>query len=127
MLPPILQHSILLSLIPRHHHPKLIALRNSNSNRAPEESELTDVLELMAHPPAVTIDMIAVAAGTKGENIDFAEWLRDRKNNRILPHRLEKCGYVAIRNETECSGRWKIHGKRQTVYARFELSNEQAV
>ena len=96
-----------------------------DSNRAPEKSELTDVLELMTYPPAVTIDMIAVAAGTKGENLDFAEWLRDRKNNRILPHRLEKCGYVAIRNETESSGRWKIHGKRQTVYARFELSNDE--
>jgi Family of unknown function (DUF5906) len=94
-----------------------------DSNRAPEESELTDVLEQMNYPPAVTIDMIAVAAGTRVQNIDFAEWLRDRKNNRILPHRLEKCGYVAVRNDTESSGRWKIGGKRQTVYARFELSN----
>jgi hypothetical protein len=79
----------------------------------------------MNYPPAVTIDMIAVAAGTRVQNIDFAEWLRDRKNNRILPHRLEKCGYVAVRNDTESSGRWKIHGKRQTVYARFELSNAE--
>jgi hypothetical protein len=69
--------------------------------------------------------MIAVAAGTRVQNIDFAEWLRDRKNNRILPHRLEKCGYVAVRNDTEGSGRWKIGGKRQTVYARFELSNAE--
>jgi hypothetical protein len=79
----------------------------------------------MNYPPAVTIDMIALAAAMGLSNMDFATWLRDRKNNRILPHRLEKCGYVAVRNDTEISGRWKINGKRQTVYARFELSNAE--
>jgi hypothetical protein len=71
-LPPTLQHSIFPSSMPRHHPPKLrLFWEIVDSNRAPEESELSDVLEQMNYPSAVTIDMIAVAAGT-GLHMDFA-------------------------------------------------------
>ena len=53
---------------------------------------------------------------------DFETWIRDRKNRRAIPHRLEKCGYVPVRNDTADDGLWKINGKRQVVYARSTLS-----
>ena len=52
----------------------------------------------------------------------FADWLRDRKNRRAMPHRLERCGYVPVRNDTVNSGLWVIRGIRQVVYAKAELS-----
>jgi hypothetical protein len=52
----------------------------------------------------------------------FADWIGDRKNRRIIPHRLEKCGYVPIRNPDADDGHWKILGRRQVVYAKNTLS-----
>jgi hypothetical protein len=56
-------------------------------------------------------------------NCEFAVWLKDRKNRRAIPHRLENCGYVPVRNDADKSdGQWKIKGARQTIYAKAELS-----
>ena len=52
----------------------------------------------------------------------FGEWLRDRKNRRLIPHRLEAVDYVPVRNESAKDGLWKLGGKRQVVYARRDLS-----
>jgi hypothetical protein len=52
----------------------------------------------------------------------FGEYLRDRKNASRIPHRLESCGYVAVRNDAAKDGLWKINGKRQVIYAKAELS-----
>jgi hypothetical protein len=52
---------------------------------------------------------------------EFALWLGDRKNARRIPHRLEACGYVPVRNPDAKDGLWKIDGTRP-VYARHELS-----
>jgi hypothetical protein len=52
----------------------------------------------------------------------FADWLAERRNRRIIPHRLERCGYVPVRSDTANDGMWKIRGKRQAVYARSTLS-----
>jgi hypothetical protein len=97
---------------------------------APEDAELADALEALRSkeekerddigPPAVTLDDVidAVPLG----NAAFGEWLRDRKNRRIIPHRFEQCGYVAVRNEGAKDGRWKVDGQRKTVYARKDLT-----
>jgi phage/plasmid primase-like uncharacterized protein len=89
-----------------------------DSNRAPENAELADVLDALGNRPAVTItDIICYA------NENFAEWLRDRRNSRQIPHRLEAAGYVRVRNAADKhDGQWKVAGKRQTIYAREELS-----
>jgi Family of unknown function (DUF5906) len=88
-----------------------------DSNRAPEEAELADALDKLGNPDATTLIMITnVATG------DFDEWIRDRKNRRAIPHRLEKCGYVPVRNDTAESGLWVINGTRQVVYAKVALS-----
>jgi hypothetical protein len=90
----------------------------ADSNRVPEESELADVLDRLGKPDVVTLRKIQLSASS-----DFAEWLRDRKNRRAIPHRLDSCGYVPVRNpDDKRDGQWKIGDKRYTVYAKAALS-----
>lgn len=89
----------------------------ADTNRAPEELEIADLLDGLGSPKAVTLSRLQLAA--KG---DFGDWIKDRKNRRAIPHRLEKCGYTPVRNPDATDGLWKIAGKRQTVYAKAGLS-----
>ena len=89
----------------------------ADSNRSGEESELADVLELIGNPDATTIARIA-----HGADLELSGWLKDRKNRRLIPHRLEKVGYIPVRNEYADDGLWKLNGKRQAVYAKSALS-----
>jgi hypothetical protein len=94
-----------------------------DSNRSLEEPELADVLDALGRPAAVTLASIQSSAAG-----DFADWIRDRKNRRAIPHKLESCGYVAVRNPTDKSdGRWKVDSKRQVIYAKAELSKIEQV
>jgi hypothetical protein len=65
----------------------------------------------------VTLDMIR-----SGAKLSFIEWLNDRKNARMISHRMGECGYVPVRNRAAKDGQWRVKGKRQTVYAKAELS-----
>jgi hypothetical protein len=87
------------------------------SNRAPEDAPLSDALDALNNPAAVTLSQLASSASE-----DFAEWLRDRKNSRRIPHRLEECGYVPHRNEAAKDGLWKVAGRRQAIYVQASLS-----
>jgi hypothetical protein len=58
---------------------------------------------------------------------NFGEWLRDRKNARRIPHRLESCGYVAVRNDGAKDGHWKVDGRRQVIYAKPTLSQSERI
>ena len=73
---------------------------------------------VLVPPEAITIDMITRAV----EGTETAAWIIDRRNRRIIPHRLEKCGYEPVRNDLAQDGLWKIGGKRQAVYAHNSLS-----
>ncbi len=64
-----------------------------DANRAPEDAELADVLDRLGNPAATTLDRLAGSASE-----DFKEWLNDRRNRRVIPHRLEAVGYVRARN-----------------------------
>jgi hypothetical protein len=88
-----------------------------DANRAPEDAELADVLDKMGNPYAVTLAEITNMAG--GE---FREWITDRKNRRAIPHRMEKCHYVPVRNDAADDGLWKIRDARQVIYAKNTLS-----
>ena len=55
------------------------------------------------------------------------EWLDDRKNRRVVPHRFEKCGYTPVRNPYAKDGLWKISGKRQAVYGRTGVPSDQLI
>jgi hypothetical protein len=88
-----------------------------DANRAPEDAELADALDRLGAPKATTLTEIAERA--EG---GFADWIRDRRNSRNIPHRMEAAGYVPVRNDGQADGRWKIGGKNQVVYARHELT-----
>jgi Family of unknown function (DUF5906) len=90
------------------------------ANHAPEQSEMADVLDKLGNPPVVTLAQIV----SKAEG-DFAEWLDNRKNHRIIPHRLEDCGYAAVRNDNARDRLWKVNEKRCVVYGRRDLPRDQ--
>ena len=96
-----------------------------DAGRAPEDAELADVLDQLGDPDAVTLSMLVAKAEEDFDSSsqdDFASWLRDRRNNRKIRHRMEGVGYLSVRNEGAQDGRWKIGGKNVVVYARRELS-----
>jgi Family of unknown function (DUF5906) len=87
-----------------------------DANRAPEDSELADLLDELGNPATVTLTEIrARATGS------FLDWLEDRKNRRAIPHRMESASYVPVRNDIADDGLWKSDGKRQVIYARCDL------
>ena len=88
-----------------------------DANRAPEDAELADALEQLGSPAATTLTEVAGTA-----TVDFAEWVRDRKNSRKIPHRMEAVGYVKVRNPDAKDGNWKLRGRRQVIYVRHVLS-----
>jgi hypothetical protein len=97
-----------------------------NANRAPEDAELADVLDDLGQPDVVTLDRVASQASALQPA--FAEWLRDSKlNARRIPHRFEDCGYVAVRNPNDSEGRWKIGGRRHTIYGKITLSESERI
>jgi hypothetical protein len=87
-----------------------------NANRSPEDAELADTLDLLGNPVAITLAKIQAAA-----TAEFAEWLRERRNRKMIQHRLESCGYTAVRNEAASDGMWRADGKRQVIYAHARL------
>jgi hypothetical protein len=98
---------------------------------APEESEFADALDRLRNPAVVSLaQIIGVAPGRfkdadgveRVERGSFLDWLKDRKNCRAIPHRLEKGGYVMARNPDAKDGRWKVNSTRVTIYARANLS-----
>lgn len=93
-----------------------------SSNQAPEDAELADALDALGRPAAVTVARVAEKADTA-----FAEWLRDRRSSRRLPHRFEECGYVPARNPDAQDGLFKVNGKRCVVYAKREMSVREQV
>jgi hypothetical protein len=87
------------------------------ASSAPEDAELTDVLESLGNPAAVTLNqLIERTVGTEA-----MEWLMDRKNRRAIPHRMERCGYTQVRNPDAGDGLWKLRGKRQGGLCEGEL------
>jgi uncharacterized protein DUF5906 len=89
----------------------------ADANRAPEDAEMADALEGLGNPPAVTL------ADILGYVVDesFRDWLQDRRSSRQIPHRMETAGYVPVRNSTAKDGLWKLHGRRQVIYAKTAL------
>jgi hypothetical protein len=88
-----------------------------DANRAPEDAELADALDALGNPNAVTLTSLSTFASE-----GFSQWLRDRRNGRQIPYRLEAAGYVPVRKEGTKDGLWVIEGRRQVVYARAALA-----
>ena len=116
MSPPIWPNSISRASTRKRRRPRRDAFwAIVDANRAPEDAELADVLDAVDRD-AVTLDMLINKA--TGE---IEEWLRDRKNRRAIPHPLEQCGYVPVRNVGRDDGLFIVSGRRQVIYAPSRL------
>ena len=88
---------------------------------APEEAELADILDALGakenaldadgKPCGPVVTTLAKVLG-KAEG-DLFEWLKDRKNRRVIPHRFEACGYTPVRNSDAKDRLWVI-GRQAT-------------
>ena len=87
-----------------------------NAYRPSEDAELADVLDEMGNPDIVTLRRVAAKASG-----DFAQWLNDRKNRRVIPHRFDAYGYRPVRNPDAESGLWVIRRRREVVYGRSDV------
>jgi hypothetical protein len=84
---------------------------------APEDAELADVIDTLKNPDALHLKLL-IAAATG----DILDWLMNRKNRRAIPHRLERRGYVSVRNPNAKDGLWVLEDARQVIYAKNTLS-----
>lgn len=84
--------------------------------RAPEEAELADALDKIGNPAITTLAEIQRVA-----SMDFSEWLRDRRNRRVIAHRFKGAGYLSVRNPNAKDGLWKVDNVRQVIYGRHEI------
>ena len=76
-----------------------------STGSAPEDAELADLLDKLGNPDAVTLAQLRAKA-----DASFDEWLSDRRNRRVIPHRMSSCGYVPVRNPDTEDGLWRIQG-----------------
>jgi hypothetical protein len=90
----------------------------ADANQAPEDAELADVLDTLGRPEVVTIDAMINVSNYS----ELSMWLKERKNRRVIPHRMEKCGYTPTRNDTADDGLWRINKRRQVVYGRSDVA-----
>jgi Bifunctional DNA primase/polymerase, N-terminal/Family of unknown function (DUF5906) len=88
-----------------------------DSNRPPEDSELADALDQLGNPKATTIRHVANRA-----SFEFASWLRDKRNAKVVSNRFKDCGYVSVGKPDRKDGYWKVAGVRMVVYCLSELS-----
>ena len=87
---------------------------------------LADALDEMGNGQGTSQHLLACF---RSPTIDDAartmEWLLDRQRRRSIPHRLERCGYIACRNPDADDGLWTINGRRQTLYTKASLTPEE--
>jgi hypothetical protein len=95
------------------------------SSRAPGDDEMQDAIVALGCPDALTLAQIIFHS--EGAQPEFALFLRDRKNSRLIPHRLEACGYVSVRCDTTTDGRWKVGGRNVMVYSKTTLSIRERI
>ena len=110
--------------------------RMVDGGMAPEVPELRDVLDRLGKVdatgkprPPVVVTLTQVMEAVRPEETfgwstrqDLYGWLIDRKNRRTIPHPLESCGYIPVRNSSAESGLWVIAGKRQVLYGRKDVA-----
>jgi hypothetical protein len=87
--------------------------------------ELADVLDDLGRPDAVTLSDVTNRAAIL--HLAFADWLRDRRNRRSIPHRFEDCGYVAVSNPNDSAGRSMAPATRFTARRRSRCAIASAL
>jgi hypothetical protein len=53
---------------------------------------------------------------------ELGAFLHDRKNRKVISHRIIAAGYEIIRNDAAKDGLWVINGARKTIYAKKSLT-----
>jgi hypothetical protein len=91
------------------------------AGEAPERGEMRDLMELLGNPRALTLaDLVT---GAMRHNLRTVEQdLTDRRNQRAIPHWMERSGYAAVRNPNADDGMFKVGGRRVVVYAQRALT-----
>ncbi len=84
---------------------------------SPKTRNWRDALDRLGNPAVVTLEDLTGPGQTA-----LGDFLKDRKNARLVPHRMETAGYVPVRNPYAKSGLWQLNGRRQVVYGRRDLS-----
>ena len=87
-----------------------------------EDAELADVIDALGNPDALTLGQLIDHTAEIGAAA--ADWLMERKNRRAIPHRMERCDYVPVRNPDRAansSGLWIVGKQRQMIYALASL------
>ncbi|UGA45663.1 DUF5906 domain-containing protein [Bradyrhizobium quebecense] len=125
---------------PKAPPPKTVAFHEIVASGVPsEEIELTDLIERMGNPDALTLAQLTEHVGKQAGLSELEDWINKRDNKKVLPHRLEMCGYARTPNPDNKQGLWIIeswmcgrweNGKpvgekikqRQQVYAKAALS-----
>ncbi|WP_457298652.1 primase-helicase family protein [Phyllobacterium sp. P5_D12] len=88
-----------------------------DAQRSSDESEFEDAIDRLTESNggelrlAFSTDRLALAASEH-----LAAWIRDPKNRRQVPKKLEKLGYIRVEHPDNQSRLWKINGRRQAVY-----------
>ena len=93
---------------------------------APEAGDLSDAIEGLGNPEALTLSMIR----SQPLGSDMLAMLGDVKRRKHLSARLAEAGYIPVLNPDEKAGRWRLpvsgeHGAptiKTTIYGRRELS-----
>ena len=93
-----------------------------DANQGAEEGGLADAIDRMRSSDKQPPDIFTLERLAAVTDAPLAVWINDPKNRRIVPKLLEKVGYLRVANPTAVDGRWKINGKRQTVYGHKHLA-----
>jgi len=93
------------------------------ANLPQEDADFAFAIEQAGSPDALTVKQTLWKYLTN----EVTKWLEDRRNTRLIAHRLESCGYVAVRNnEDGTANRWQYmtNGKVRevSIYAKSILS-----
>jgi len=91
---------------------------------SPESGDISDVIEAMGRPAALTLPMIK--ARTPGDS-QLRLSFEAAKLRRAIPKRLGEAGYIAVANPDarDSGGRWRMPGGKTTIYALRELGETE--
>jgi Family of unknown function (DUF5906) len=117
-----------------------------NTNRPSEDAAMEDLLDGISNAAGRDLECTGPDVSKHGrvhvvtvamlirqtERMDGADdnpmrdWLRDKKNSRSVPKRLDEAGYVVVRNpDDKTRGYWKVGGRRTAVYGRKDLTERE--
>jgi hypothetical protein len=97
-----------------------------HANAAPEDAELSSLIDALGNPKVVTLASLAESARNR-QAFGLANFLTELKSRRSVAHRMQQQGYVPVRNQDSKDGLWSIGGKRQSVYAQRQLDYRTVV